>query len=213
MDNNIDLDNSRVNSPAIEKPSHTRENITSSELDPNIKKPNKTKALILIFVPIVFWLISFGLMFIDLDTTLPTQGTGQFEVVEIKQNPILPFFNIINLLFGPVLLAMLIYGIILLIRRPHPSSSSNNIEDISHKIPRYTVSLITFILGVILLAIAYFIVWRVEVAAGYSGSEGGIAAIPFIFSGGLLIIISIIMFITTLIRRVSFERKNSKNNV
>lgn len=184
--------------------------VQNQDIGQSPKKASKTKALLLIFIPILFWAISFGLMFSDRQVPVTSPSTDPYAVVEVKQNPIAPIFNILNFVLGPFLLIMLIYGIVLLVRSPKPVINTNvsGPTNTMTKPPSYKVSTVTFIVGVALLLIAFLIVHNIRSDVGYSGSEAEIGSFPFIFSGGITIVVSIIMYISTMIRRIAYEKRN-----
>lgn len=76
----------------------------------------------------------------------------------------------------------------------------------STKIPSYKTATITLLIGVGLILIAFLIVHNVRTDVGYSGSEAEIGSFPFIFSGVVTIVVSFIMYISTIIRINTLKR-------
>ncbi|MCX6729736.1 MAG: hypothetical protein NTV95_03775 [Candidatus Saccharibacteria bacterium] len=172
------------------------------------KKGNKNKALLLIFIPLLLWAASFGLLILDLDKVPTTTTTSSsYSVVEVKQNPILTTLNRVNFLLGPVLLGMLIYGVVLLFKKPFKLTSIAADTIQPTKMPVYKTASITLLVGFVLLLIAFIIMYKIRSDTGYSGSESEIASIPFIFSGAITVGVSILMYTSTKVRRITIKRK------
>ena len=209
MDNQPNTKNSEYSGKLMEKPAQTTDIQKQQQNNiPSPKNASKTKALFLIFIPLLFWAISFGLLILDVNKA-PTidSSADPYGVIEVKQNPILPVMNIVNFLLGPVLLGMLIYGVVLLFKKPNQSTRSavNTIQPT--KMPSYKSASVTLFVGSGLLLIAFLIVYDIRSKVGYSGSEAEIGSFPFIFSGVTTIVVSIIMYASTKARRITFKRE------
>ncbi|MEI6480926.1 MAG: hypothetical protein WCO19_01335 [Candidatus Saccharibacteria bacterium] len=206
MENQPNTENS---DKPIEKPAQITEIQTQQQNNiPSPKKASKTKALLLIFIPLIFWAISFGLLILDVNKSPAIAPSADpYAVIEVKQNSILPIMNIVNFLLGPVLLGMLIYGLVLLIKKP--TQSLNGTLNTTHptKMPNYKSASVTLLVGSVLLLVAFLIVHNIRSGVGYSGSEAEIGSFPFIFSGVITIVVSIIMYISTMVRRITFKRE------
>lgn len=150
-------------------------------------KRSRDKALLLIGIPLTFWVIHLVLIAIQSEAT---------------------FFGIINFLLGPLFLFMFIYGLILLTRILTVPTTDRKGDDIpAQRGPSYKNSLITFIVGISFLAIAFLIIAGIRQNQGYSGNPAEMASLPFVLSGIILTTSSMISSVITYL----CAKKNSAN--
>lgn len=99
------------------------------------------------------------------------------------------------MLMSPVLAIFLLYGIYILFRGGKSSSGllkSNTFTTESLGKKSYTKGVVLLVIGLLLSAIAAYLIFSIRASAGYSGSEGEIASFPFIVSAAVFLLFSLI---------------------
>ncbi|MDQ5885930.1 MAG: hypothetical protein QG628_327 [Patescibacteria group bacterium] len=201
----LSADNESLNNLAIP---------TNHDYDIHNKRSNTKKALLFILVPLLILILSLFAVAINSrePEAMPVytngQDTGLVTSVS-EQNIIPPQFILLITLLTPCLLMAMLYGLILLVKKPTNVSSNTNVIAKPKSKPSYLTPLITFAVGAILFLLGMLSLYNIRSDVGYSGSESEIASFPLFFSGIITIFISAIFYFTTAARRYQYDKKNS----
>ena len=114
-------------------------------------------------------------------------------------------------------LVILVHAILSIIMGNQPTENTETIQkpqDVSPenyitqpKAPSYKKSIIIFSSGLFCLGISYAWLYNLRSSIGHSGSEAEIAIYPLGLLAYLLIVISIVMFLLTVVKRIRFDLK------
>jgi hypothetical protein len=160
------------------------------------KTINNKKALLFIVFPAAIWITL--LLIIQYMNKRSPYGSSEY-------------LTMINIFIVPILLTLIVYGLLLLFIKPRKRPAKVIIPQIDiPKPPSYKDSIILFLCGAGALAAAYLYVAVMRIDLGYSGSEGELGAVPLILGGIGTIFASVILTISTLIRRIIFDRNRSR---
>jgi H+/gluconate symporter-like permease len=114
------------------------------------------------------------------------------------------------ILMSPVLAIFFIYGVVLFFKKEkeQPDFLTNNIsEELGKK--SYKHGLIMLVIGLVLSLLAFMTIQNVRQSAGYSGSEGEIAAFPFIISSAVFLLIATINLLLIFARNLAVKKGSS----
>lgn len=148
-------------------------------------------------------------LFLNPIDNLPTAGHG---IEAPKQSPVLGILMLLTGLLWPLWLILFIIGIVK-VSKPHKQTAEQTtsqpqevaaagepIETAIKPKPAstfkaYLVPNILLVITAVMFIAAWIVISSVRSGAGYSGSEGELGALPFLFSGFVCLIITIVAFI------------------